>query len=106
MFTRILDCTIKPDQKEEFRKALTAQVLPALQPQPGFVDLMALASDDRADHATVITFWKSKGDADHFYPRQSPETDILMPFLTSAPKVESFYVTTSALHHVALAKAA
>ena len=106
MFTRMVECTIKLEQKEEFNNAVAAKVLPALSRQPGFVDVIGFTSDDRADHAYVLTFWKSKADAERFYPHASPETELLEPLLLNPPVVEALYVTTSALHRVAAGRAA
>jgi hypothetical protein len=106
MFTRMMECTIDLARKEEFNNAIANELLPVLSRQPGFVDVTALTSDDRASHAYVLTFWKSKGDADQFYPHTSPETELLKRFFQDSPAVESLYVTTSALHRIAAGKAA
>ncbi len=45
MFTRIVECHVKPEKKDEFNNKLRSEVLPILQKQPGFVDLIALASE-------------------------------------------------------------
>jgi len=42
MFTRIVECHVKPERKQEFENKLRNEVLPILQKQPGFVDLIAL----------------------------------------------------------------
>ena len=106
MFTRIVECTIKPELKDNFRDALSSKVLPAINKQPGFVDLIGLVSDDLSDHALVITLWHSKEDADRLYHQTEPVVDLLTPFLTKSPGVEQFYVTTSVSHRIAVGRAA
>ncbi len=46
MFTRIVECHLKPERKQEFENKLRNEVLPILQKQPGFVDLIALDPED------------------------------------------------------------
>ena len=42
MFTRFVECHVKPDKKDDFTNKLRSDVLPILQKQPGFVDLVGL----------------------------------------------------------------
>ena len=46
MFTRIVECHVKPERKDDFENKLRNEVLPILQKQPGFVDLIALEPED------------------------------------------------------------
>jgi hypothetical protein len=46
MFTRFVECNVKPDKKDDFTNKLRNDVMPILQKQPGFVDLISLVSDD------------------------------------------------------------
>ena len=38
MFTRFVECHVRPDKKGDFTHKLRNDVLPILQKQPGFVD--------------------------------------------------------------------
>ena len=60
MFTRIVECRVKPDKRDEFNNKLRNDVLPILQKQPGFVDLIGLASD--TETIQILHAW--------FSPRQ------------------------------------
>jgi len=42
MFTRIVECQVKPNKRDELKDRLRSEVLPLLQKQPGFVDLIGL----------------------------------------------------------------
>ena len=106
MYTRIVECTVKPDQKDDFRNAIATQVLPLVRNQNGFVELWGLLSDEISDHALVVTLWKSKEDAERFYRQRAPMVDILKPFCAKAPGVEHYYLDTSATHRIALGRAA
>jgi len=48
MFSRFVECHVKPDKKEDFTNKLRHDVLPILQKQPGFVDLISLVSEKRS----------------------------------------------------------
>jgi len=49
MFTRIVECQVIPDKRDELRDRLRSEVLPVLQKQPGFVDLIGLVSENDPD---------------------------------------------------------
>ncbi|PYX21142.1 MAG: hypothetical protein DMG87_09555 [Acidobacteria bacterium] len=57
MFTRIVECHVKPEKKDEFNNKLRSEVLPILQKQPGFVDLIALASENDPERMVALSFW-------------------------------------------------
>ena len=63
MFTRIVECQVKPDKRDEFSNKLRSEVLPILQKQPGFVDLIELVSENNPERIVSLSFWKNKEDA-------------------------------------------
>ena len=63
MFTRIVECRVKPDKRDDFNNKLRNDVLPILQKQPGFVDLIGLTSESDAERVISVSFWKNKEDA-------------------------------------------
>ena len=44
MFTRIVECYVRKEKRQDFTSKMQNVVLPILQTQPGFVDLLALSS--------------------------------------------------------------
>src|SRR5439155_5394886 len=62
MFTRIVECRIRPEQRETANQTLRQQILPLLQKQTGFVDELALISETDPERLVAISFWKSKED--------------------------------------------
>ncbi len=105
MYTRTVECTLKPDKKEEFTNAVHSELLPMVKNQPGFADLLCLMSAERPDHCFLITFWKSPSDADNFYQHHAPMVEVFKPYVKSQ-HVEHFYVDTSATFKIAAGKAA
>src|SRR6266404_5861042 len=67
MFTRFVECQVKPDQKDDFTDKLRNDVLPILQKQPGFVDLISLVSDNDPERIISVSFWNNKQDAERYH---------------------------------------
>jgi heme-degrading monooxygenase HmoA len=107
MFTRIVECHVKPGKKQETTTKLNNEVLPILQKQPGFVDMIGLTHEHDPEKLVAISFWKSKDDAERYHTEQYNRiTDILKPLLTDSPKVETYNVETSTTHRIAAGRAA
>jgi quinol monooxygenase YgiN len=107
MFTRIVECHVKPEKKDEFNNKLRSEVLPILQKQPGFVDLIALASENDPEHMVALSFWNSKQDAERYHQEHFKRiTEILKPHLRRDPSVETYNVDTSTTHRIAAGKKA
>ena len=67
MFTRIVECRVRPEKRDEVESRMRSEVLPVLQAQPGFVDLIALESEDEAERLLAISFWNTKHDAERYH---------------------------------------
>ena len=107
MFTRIVELHVKPEKKDELSQRLRNEVLPILQKQPGFVDLINLVHETEPERALAISFWKTKEDAERYHRENYNRiTDMLKPLLKRDPKVETFNVDTSTTHRIAAGKAA
>lgn len=107
MFTRIVECQVKPDKRDELKDRLRSEVLPLLQKQPGFVDLIGLVSENDSDKIVSISFWNSKQDAErHHRENYNRIVDTLKPYLNGQPRIETFNVDTSTSHRIAAGRAA
>jgi heme-degrading monooxygenase HmoA len=107
MFTRIVECHVKPERKEDFENKLRNEVLPILQRQPGFVDLITLLPEDGGERQLSISFWNSKQDAERYQHEQySRIVDSIKPLLKRDPQVQTFTVAHSTPHRIAVSKAA
>jgi quinol monooxygenase YgiN len=107
MFTRIVECHVKPGRKQEATLKMTNEVLPIMQKQPGFVDLISLIHEHDPERLVALSFWKTKEDAEHYHHEHFNRiSDLLKPLLTSTPKVETYNVEASTTHHIAAGKAA
>src|SRR5438270_13820665 len=107
MFTRIVECRVKPDKRDEFNNKLRNDVLPILQKQPGFVDLIGLASDTDPERAVSVSFRKSKEDAERYHREQYNRiVETLKPTVKKDRTVETANVDTSTTHRIGAGKAA
>ncbi len=107
MFTRLVDCTVKPDKREEFNQRMNNEILPLLHKQAGFVDEIILTSETEPTRITALSFWKSKTDAERYHREAFPRiNDILRPVLQSDPQVRTYNVEHSSTHKIAAGKAA
>ncbi len=107
MFTRIVECHVRPETRDEVENRIRNEVLSVLQKQPGFVDLIALESEDKAERLVAISFWNTKHDAERYHREHYPQVaEILKPYLTSDPRVETFHVGHSTAHRISADEAA
>lgn len=106
MFSRILDCHVHAEKREEIKNKLR-DVLPVLQKQPGLVDVLGLVSDSDPNHFLSITLWESKADADRYH-RESYDRvmEAIRPLLKTDPVLTQFRVETSTVHKLVGGKAA
>jgi quinol monooxygenase YgiN len=103
MFTRMLNCTLKPEKKDQFLEA-ARQLAGAYKNQTGFVDLLTFISDENPNRAIVVAVWKTKSDSAEFYKTRAPLLD-LKPFLEEE-RIEHYYLETSGVFKIASGKAA
>jgi heme-degrading monooxygenase HmoA len=107
MFTRIVECHVKPEKKDEFNQKLRNDVLPILNRQPGFVDLISLVQDTDRERQVALSFWNTKEDAERYHRENYNRIlEMIKPYLKKDPKVETFNVDTSTGHRIAAGKAA
>ncbi|HVO79705.1 MAG TPA: antibiotic biosynthesis monooxygenase [Terriglobales bacterium] len=107
MFTRIVECHVKPEKREDLTTKLRNDVLPVLQKQPGFVDLIGLTSETEPERLLSISFWNTKEDAERYHREHYNRlVDMLRPMLKRDPQINNYTVETSTTHRIAVSRAA
>jgi quinol monooxygenase YgiN len=107
MFTRIVECQVRPDKRQELSNKIRTDVLPILQKQPGFVELIGLQHDSNSERLVSISFWNSREEAERYHREHFNQiVDMLKPLLKTTPKVETYNVDTSTTHRIAAGRAA
>jgi heme-degrading monooxygenase HmoA len=61
MFTRIVECQAKVGMGDEAAKKVCLEVLPILQKQPGFIDLIALRDSNGQQRVICLSFLEHEG---------------------------------------------
>jgi heme-degrading monooxygenase HmoA len=107
MFARIVECQSKAGRSEQVGNKLVDDVLPILQKQPGFVDFLTLSDKINRKRLLCISFWTSREDAEEYHHHHYDTiTDILRTVLESPPTLETFAVSASTAHRIAVDRAA
>ena len=107
MFTRVVEITAKTGKGKELARTVNDQILPVLRNQSGFVDEIALVSQDNPDRLLALSFWKSREDAEKYHREGFPRVnDIIRNLVEGSPEVRPFEVVTSTIQKIAAGKAA
>ena len=107
MFTRIVECQAKKAKTDVLAKKVRNEVLPTLQKQPGFIDLVVLKDNKDHERVVCLSFWNSQESADD-YQREHYDTivQMLRPQLETNPTLETLQVEISTAHRIASSRAA
>lgn len=107
MFTRIVECQARTGMGEEAFKKVRLEVLPILQKQPGFIDLIALRDSNDQQRIVCLSFWDTKESAEHYHRQHYDAiTQTLKSVLDSKPILETLQVEVSTAHQIAATNAA
>jgi quinol monooxygenase YgiN len=107
MFTRVVAVTTKPGNVRELSKTIHDKVLPILEGEPGFVDIILLVSDTVPNQILALSFWESQQDAERYTHEQFPRiNELISHLLASAPVSRTFNVDTFTSHKIIAGKAA
>jgi quinol monooxygenase YgiN len=107
MFTRIVECQAKKGKTNALANKVRNEVLPTLQKQPGFMDLIALRDNEDDQRVVCLSFWNSKESADLY---QAEHYDLIVEKLAAEmetkPSLETMQVEISTAHRIAASRAA
>ena len=103
MHARHVSYILKPDRREDFFKAFEKDVLPVLQAQNGFADVITFVSPD-AKTCVAISLWERKENAEAFGREGYPQAlKILAGLFEGTPEVRDYEVAYSTFPKVATA---
>jgi hypothetical protein len=101
MFARKVAARLKPNALREFTNLMECEILPWLQQQEGFRDLIVLAAPDGLEVA-AISFWDHEVNARAYQASGYQEAlEILARFLDGGPYVKTFEVVGSTFQKIA-----
>ena len=100
MFARIVEFIPKLEKNEEFVKVVRNEVLPILNKQPGFLEILPFVPENKAEKMITITLWAEKLDAERYEREVYPKVEgILNPYLTTPVTFKHYTVETSLCQH-------
>jgi len=100
MFARIVEFIPKLEKKEEFVKVVRNEVLPILNKQPGFLEILPFVPETNTEKMITITLWAEKRDAERYEREVYPKVEgILKPYLTTPVTFRHYTVETSVSKH-------
>ncbi len=106
MFSRIVFWDCKREKINGLRQILINTVLPEMQRQPGFIDVIH-ATDVDAGRTIAMSFWKTREDADRYGKEAFARiTEPMRPFMQTEPTIHTMEVDISTVHKIAIGKAA
>ena len=101
MYARVVEFTVKEGKMDELRGRLSAQVLPLLRQQRGFVDELMLRSEANSSRILAISLWRDKELAEQYHLNQySHLLELFQLSLASPPSVDTFNVEISLAHGI------
>ena len=107
MFTRIVEIEAKTGKSDEAISKLRNEVVPVLQKQPGFIDLIALRDNDNPQRIVCLSFWNTKESVIHYHREHYDSiVQMLSSVLETTPTLETLRVEISTPHRIAIGRAA
>ena len=105
MFNRHITMQLKANSAVEFNRIIEKEIIPLLGRQRGFRDEVTLVAPERSQ-AVAQSFWDTKEDAEAYNRTGYPEVlKALSKVLDGTPRVETFEVSNSTFHKIAVAQA-
>ena len=93
MFVRALELTLKVEKKADLIKRAKNDIVPMLNKQRGFTDILALEGQVELNKAIILTFWHTALDAERYEREMFPTIkQILDPYLLTHPITKVFTV--------------
>lgn len=107
MFARILEFVPKLEKKEEFIRVIKNEVLPILNKQHGFLEMLPFFPEIKNEKAITISLWTEKKDAERYEREWFPKVEeILKPYLATPITFKYYMVETTLCEHFEKAVAA
>jgi len=98
MYSRHVNCNLKPIKRDELTQMFDREILPLLQKQNGFTDEIVFADQD-GRRVLAISLWENKENADAYSREVYPQVlKTLGRVIEGTPQVREYEVAFSTLH--------
>ena len=103
MYARHVTYTLKPNRRDDFIKAFDKEIVPLLQKQNGFTDVITLISPE-GKNLIAISLWERRENADAFGRDVFPQAlKSVAGTFDGTPEVRGLQVATSTFPKIAAA---
>ena len=100
MFARTVAVRLRPNCLNQFKQILDEEIIPILQKQPGFKDLITFALEGGTD-VTAISLWETREDAELYHTASYAQVmKTLESLLDGNPKLRIADIVSSTFHRV------
>lgn len=107
MFVRLVEIVAQQGKSKQLCDTIYEKVLPILKKHSGFVDLTIMTPENDAIRVTVVGYWKSREDAEHYHREDySRVVDLIRNLHDREPTTRGYNVETSTSHRFVSTKAA
>ena len=106
MFARNVSLHLKPHSVAEFARIIEKEIIPLLRKQKGFQDEITFAASGGLE-AVGISLWDEKQNAEAYERKTYPEVlKALAKVVEGTPRVQTYEVSNSTFHKIAIPVAA
>jgi hypothetical protein len=107
MFARILEFVPKIEKKEEFVRVIKNEVLPILNKQAGFLEILPFFPEVTTENVRVVSLWTEKKDFERYEKEWYPKVEAIVKPYINTPTMSYFYnLETTLCEHFEKALAA
>jgi quinol monooxygenase YgiN len=104
MYVRTVSFVVKPFQVKRFCDCVDGLARNVASKQPGFLEHVVLVSEQEKRLITVISFWKTKAEADRYQEEVFPEALAKLHSMIDSGPVIQYYVAVVADASIAPAR--
>lgn len=98
MFARILEFVPKMEKKEELIRVVTNEILPILEKQNGFLEILPFVPEIKTEKILTVTLWTDKQDFLRYEKEWLPKVEqMIRPYLTTPLVVHNHYTLETTL---------
>ncbi len=84
MFARMLEFVPKFEKKDEFINVMKKDILPILQKQTGFVEILPFVPQEKTEKMIVVSLWTDQKWAEQYMRETYPKVEqFVKPYVTS-----------------------
>jgi len=100
MFARVLEFVPKTEKRDDLTRVMKNEILPILNKQNGFLEMIPFFPENKNEKALVISLWTEKRYADTYANEWfSKVQDMVKPHLTTPITVNHYTVETTVCQH-------